>query len=392
MKVIFSNDNRVIPLAKWFRERGDEVQTIHSDFKKVLTDADVSEIVCVGDVTNDEVSKRALLYCVDVLKSYETSSTKQTIGGKRLSFMMREVGAYIYRQLIDLAVIVSSLDVMKPDLMILHNDVEPHLRAAALWAKERGVPCLHIPHAIYMDTGRGAPGTDIHDLITASHMVTAGPYQTEWYTNRGMPIENLRETGLPQFENKNVMPRERARQLLKLNPRLPTITYASSWRQDTNLLGCHEGVEETYFSFIQAVAKMNGVQVIVKGHPSARNLQWHIDTAKQFDVQVVATAVHLPVVLSATDLLISYGPSNVLVDAALMGVPKLIATHGFESDPDIFKIGEDPTPQKFAEAIRAVVSNNPISYERFLYKYVGNNRDGKNMDRIKEYIDEICQT
>src|SRR3990167_1089526 len=93
-----------------------------------------------------------------------------------------------------------------------------------VWGHTHKMARLHNPPAIYMDVGRGAPGSDVHDLVTATHLAASGPYQRAWYEQRGFAVENIRETGLPQFDDVKVFPREYACAALKLDVNKPVIT------------------------------------------------------------------------------------------------------------------------------------------------------------------------
>ena len=112
-----------------------------------------------------------------LIKAQEAS---RQLGGKRTVIFLNNLSMLMYDNLLNIAMLINILDKLGIDGALLHNDVEVVTRAVALWCRERGKPCLHIPHAIYLDMDRGAPGTDVHDLVTASHMVVGGTYQREW--------------------------------------------------------------------------------------------------------------------------------------------------------------------------------------------------------------------
>ena len=101
-------------------------------------------------------------------------------------------------------------------------------------------------------SGTGEIGSDVHDLITASHVVCNGPFQAEWFLNVALIKIIYILTGLPQFDKlaKHKFTKEQACRVLGQTTNRPVVTYMSSWRQDTNLLGCHDGVEESYKEFL----------------------------------------------------------------------------------------------------------------------------------------------
>jgi hypothetical protein len=301
-------------------------------------------------------------------------------------FLREDLRGYLLPRLGDLTMAVMALDEIKPELVILHNDVEPVTRAAALWAKVHDVACLHVPHAVYMDVEKGAPGSDVHDLITASHLAAAGPFQRAWYERRGFPPGNVRETGLPQFDAyaRLTRSRKKARHMLRLDPHRPVVVYASSWAQGTNLLGVHSGVETSYLEFLEATKKLPDVQPVVKTHPRGDNVDWHVERAKEAGVACAVTPHHLEVVLRAADAILAYGPSNVLLEAAFVPGLRLLATHGYPDDGAVKKVdGRD-----VAEALHESLTDPAPDTLAFRVKYVGP-PDGRAWERIAAFAEEL---
>ena len=326
MKILLSYYPRFIPIARALQKQGHEIIAMHPGMAKMLNDADIPT-TALNDLMAPIDRMAALNYSAEVLsKVYPINMNGLESGPTR--FVQNDIRAFMYQRLSDVSALVAVTHRVHPDLIMVHNDVEPGTRAIAMWAKSNSVPCLHVPHAVYMDVGRGAAGTDVHDIVTATHLAAAGPYQRAWYEERGMKPENVRETGLPQFDHFPVHERTRARRLLKIDLARPVIAYATSWRQDTNLLGCHDGIEEWYRHFIEAIKLLPGVQVIIKTHPSAtqENLQFHANIAKENGVHCIITPIHLEIVLSAADMLIAYGPSNILLEGTFVPELRLVAT------------------------------------------------------------------
>ena len=287
-----------------------------------------------------------------------------------------------------------AVDTLKSDLFIVHNDVEPLLRLLALYALAHAIPCLHVPHAVYCDTvSRGQAGTDIHDLVTASYVAVAGPYQAEWYESRRlqqrMPTQVI-PTGLPQFDRLTtpLMERRRACQLLRLDQARPVVMYFSSWRQDTNLLGCHDGVEEAYAAFLAAAKTLPDVQFVIKTHPRGNNLQQHMQEADKAGVRAVVTDNHLDIILCAADLVLTYESSNVILDAACIPGIRLAAVSGFAQDEAVETL--PPQGAAIAEAIQALLSAPPRDVSLFRHKYLGV-VDGKAKDRVAALAAELCK-
>ncbi len=342
----------------------------------------------MGEKT-DEVKVVAVNYSAYAMANLlaKAQGVSSDLGGKRAVMFLNSLPSLLYDNLLNISMVINLLDNLNIDGAILHNDVEVITRAVALWCKEHGKPCLHIPHAIYLDMDRGAPGTDVHDLVTASHMVVGGPYQREWYEARGFKSENIRETGVPRFDrlSYNVLNKEHTCKLLGVNPGKPIVAYFSSWRQDTNLLGCHDGVEESYINFLTAAKSMSGIEYIIKTHPNGRNRDWHAKKADEMGVRCVVVEQYLDVVLQAMTCGISYGPSNVVLEAAILNKPT-ISINGFKSDPEIITI--EPDVESIKKAMISSIVGVPPSMQRFLAKYVGI-PDGKATARVAKYVEDV---
>ena len=217
---------------------------------------------------------------------------------------------------------VIALDRAKPDVLILHNDVEPATRLAALWERARNVPCVHVPHAIYVDSPwRGPTGSDVHDLVTATHLAAAGPYQANWYAARD-PSLKISITGAPRWDwiaRWNVS-KKRARQLLHIPENALVVTYATSWAQKTSKEGSSVDPFQAFLEFLEAIKEMP-LLLIVKLHPSQADGRRYVDAVSQSGVQAIVTAAHLPYVLTASDLVIVFGPSNLVIEAIALERP-----------------------------------------------------------------------
>ena len=396
-KIVVSYSSNYLPVIKALAQQEQtEFYTLHPDFTRQLVDMDIPAKQ-LGEGIDVPVRDLAFRHAAKIL--IDTCNTMpqiiQTVDGQLLTlhpavedFIKHGLPGFLYARLSELAGTVIALDATKPDLIILHNDVEPATRAIALWAKAHSVPCLHVPHAVYIDDfGRGEPGTDVHDLVTASDIAVAGPYQNNWYLTRG---GQTHVTGLPQFDKWSHIKVDRvfAKSLFNLSPARPAVMYFSSWRQDTNLLGCHGGVEESYDNFLDAVSEMPDLQVVIKTHPRGGNLQYHIDRAKEKGVACLVTDIHLELLLQAVDVLVAYGPSNTLLDAAHFSHLALASIAGFPHDAEIITMGESKEAMK--TGLERALSASPPNWDWFRYKYAGVS-DGLAYQRIAELGQELCR-
>lgn len=388
--ILVSQKDSFLPIIKALHRQGHNLITTHPQFAQTLRDLDIPA-KALAEFSNPGIQAGALNISSQIIRTYQPPANSFAPGA--LEFMQQGLGGFLYPRLADVVSFAILLETVKPDLILVHNDVEPLLRAASSWGESHGIPVLHVPHAIYLDIEKGQPGDDIHDSVTASHIAVAGWFQREWYEKRGG--QNITETGLPQFDKMATVEHNPVhwKRQLQLDPRRPVVTYASSWRQDTNLLGCHSGVEDTYLAMLEVIKRLPEVQFIIKIHPHGNNGQWHVDQAKQAGVtgNIQFTQHHLEQVLQASDLVMTYSGSNLLLEAAFFPWVRLAATQGYESDPEVAKINTDPpNVEAMIEAIAGSLSKSPAGLGEFQRKYVGK-ADGRAGERIAGLIEGLLR-
>lgn len=272
--------------------------------------------------------------------------------------------------------------------VIVANDILEGMASLVAWAQARSVPSMHVPHAVYIDAWRAR--RDIHDWVKSDYLAVAGPFQQEWYLRRGAKPDRIRQTGLPQWDCWASFERDPnwARALFRLEKDRPVICYCSSWDQATSLVGLSVGskTEQGYQAFLGTVDP--GWQVIVKLHPASnKNAEtWHAERAKEANVVAIITRAYLPECLAASDLVLSIGPSNILIDAALAGVPRLAAIEGFNDDSEIGTC--EATPEAIKQTLTKLLANEPATLTGFIAKYAGT-VDGKATERIAAWVNEL---
>lgn len=378
MKILTSQAGNFLPILKQFPNA--EILALRQDIVQALTGADLKAEPLSANIY--PVQDKAFNAAAEVLCG---TKPPQGLSNKPTSFFKSNIKAFLYQRILDLSLILHALDLKKPDIVLLHNDVESFTMAAALWAKARGVPCLHIPHAVYQDINRGEIGTDIHDLVTASHLAAAGPFQANWYHQRDEQLK-IKVTGLPQFDwwIGMKMDRQRARRLLKLDPSQPVVTFYGHWVQATNSLGINDESERAYLNFLE---KMTGVQIIIKCHPHGgqANWTWHVQKAKEYGVKARVTPSHLEHCLHASDAVCFYGGSNVAIDAAHIEGLRIITIKGYEAEPSIYQATVDNLPEVVIESLQKPAP----SQKQFLSRY-DPFCDGQNHLRVAAFVEELC--
>lgn len=254
--------------------------------------------------------------------------------------------------------------------VVLHNDVEGVLKLVAIWANRFDIPSIHIPHAVYTHFGRLAtPGSDVHDDVTCKTVLAISPYQAEWYKARG--AQDVEVVGAAMWEHwlRWNLNREFARRALRIAPETKVATYAATWGQHTSIMGLKymDFPDLAYRAFMQA-CKLHNILAIVKIHPSAGpdSESWHKQVAKELDVPCILTRLNRELSVYASDAVVGCGPSGLLLEAALVGVPGLIignAEFGFAGCP--------PEAGAIGRALETLDDSWESKRESILETYVG---------------------
>ena len=208
--------------------------------------------------------------------------------------------------------------------IVVHNDIEPPLKALALWGKVNGVPVIHVPHAVYHDNvWRTSPGTDPHDEVNAGFIAAISPFQARWYLERG--ATNVRVTGNPSWDAWLNLPfdRDQAKRLFKLDNDRKVITLLTTWSQQTNLLGFHDAPMAGLRVGLEAArALASEYDLILQVHPrDAGMLPEYAKRVSDLGLDAVVQSQHYRLAMRAADVVVTIGPSNALLEAVILGTP-----------------------------------------------------------------------
>jgi len=362
MKVLLSHSPMFARASDLFKSAGHQVITM----RDVFSNADLKSVF------------RTSSYIIRDFAQPDTSDLTE----KPANFVDNELTGYMYVRVPDMLRVFSGLDALKPDIVIVHNDVEPMNRMACEWANMRGVKSIHVPHDIHVqDINRGEVGSDIHDIITASHIATSGKPRTEWYLERGAPYNNVVEIGYLPFDTIDIDSNPRG--FLGIEDDRPVIVYASSWGQVTNANGGTPEWKDAYKAFLGAVDdKANNV--IIKTHPHGNNDDWHIKIAEEMGVRCMVSSSYKDNILAVADTVVAFGGSNILIDASFINKrARLISIGGCFGDcrcVDIVSV----------DGLKdALLSDGEYhDYPLLSDTYVLYN-DGKAAERLVSYAEEI---
>lgn len=269
--------------------------------------------------------------------------------------------AYVHgslqRQIVRLLALDRLAETRRVKLVVTHEDVTETYGGLARWATVRGIPTLHVPHAnSYM---LPEYGPDLHETSICD-AIAATPHMADFYRERGYAGE-IHITGSPLFDRWAAYEKDRvwAQRCLNLDPARPVVVYASSWGQRTNARDNLERFDAALIAMLTAAANHPDWQLVIKMHPGepANAERAYAQAAQDYGVDVVITRQYLELVLSAADVLVALGPSNVLVDAALMDVPGIcLRLPGFQMDgAAVVEIEPSTGAQDDADALAAAI-------------------------------------
>jgi len=103
-------------------------------------------------------------------------------------------------------------------------------------------------------------------------------------------------------------------------------------------------------------------------------------------VPCVVTAEHLDATLMAADAVLSYGPSNVVLEAACVPEVRLLAIDGFRDDPEVVTL--EATAPAIVQAVTTALRQPPPATHALLAKYLGA-VDGGASTRIAQLVQQL---
>ena len=173
MKVLFTAHNDFLKLAKELSGKH-EIFSVDQNFSRSLGDMDIKN-THISASFNDSMRQQSMTIAANLIKLLlEHDYDQYDLDDFTKGFVKSSIVPFMYPKLPDFVSFIGMLDITKPDVAVIHNAVDPVCKTVALWCETNAVPCLHVPHSVYIDVGRGAVGTDIHDVIRESDVVVAG--------------------------------------------------------------------------------------------------------------------------------------------------------------------------------------------------------------------------
>src|SRR3990167_5047758 len=293
------------------------------------------------------------------------------------------------------ALILNMLDALKNDRHIsgcvVHEDVTPDARAVVLWCKVKGIPTVHVPHANCFYIGEE---WDIHTESISDCIAAAGEYMYEFYVKWGYPSERVRVCGQPQLDSwygLNPPSRTESRRVLGIDDGTFLLVYATSWGQLTSARGDFDAEYENSLREVIETTKELGATLCIKMHPSEmqNQEQVYLEAMKNNGVTGFVTRQFNEYVLRAANALVAHGPSNICVQAAILGLPSCyLPTEGFEFP----RPGPVMSMMSLTHAVRiSQMLDKGKTWDIFVRQMNASHDVGNGAERVAEFVREVCQ-
>lgn len=276
---------------------------------------------------------------------------------------------------------------------LTHEDVAPDTRALVSWCNARGLPSVHLPHA----PCHLLPGvTDIHRETRAQWVLASGPRVAQFYRECGVPDDHIITTGGPQwdelYDGVGALPgKSESRNVLGITHSGPVLCYMSTWGQTTSLRSEFEREFDAGWSAVLAHAQATGAYLMVMIHWHDGRAELEENYAKALEVAGVAGLVtrnHKTYVLRAADCLIAQGPSNMCIEAAILGTPSCyLQTQDFDFATALPYRG---TPETIGTAIGAALAEQ-ADWGAFAAEYNAVHPHGGAIDAAVEQVRLLCK-
>lgn len=217
---------------------------------------------------------------------------------------------------------------------IVHEDVTFEARVVVQYLKSRGVTTIHVPHASCFYIGEQ---WDIHTESICDYLLAAGKYMYDWYAKWGYAEDRIRVTGAPQLDRwytDKFPSKKEARTVLGIGEDESVMMYATTWSQLTSSRSEFEQEHYRNLGVACKTAVERKCTMVLSLHPGESQGQeaFYLQKMKEYGVRGCVVRGYIEYVLRAVDFVVA-PVSNVVVDAAILGVPSVyIATEGFEME------------------------------------------------------------
>lgn len=291
---------------------------------------------------------------------------------------------------------------MKPDIVVIMEDITPIYRAIAKICRTNNVPTLVIQH--------GIPSADMKGFhvmpIEADKQAVWGDTGKKWAVERGKPSETQVITGNPRFdlivakESKSDKEKRWVYDKLGLTPQKGVVVLATSWYSPVASCFVPEEIEIFFSKTLEAMKKFPEKQVVIKLHPSYHAEYEELARAIANELQIANVFIthrFLWELLSICDLLIT-DFSTVGLEGMLFDIPvitfdptKTLELNRYAGSGAALEVYQE---ENLVPAIKGALYDKEIreklaeARKKFVYEcaYL---KDGKASQRVAKLIEQI---
>ncbi|TAM76079.1 methyltransferase domain-containing protein [bacterium] len=233
-------------------------------------------------------------------------------------------------------VLVEALEVARRmhaiELVVVNEDVTSVGKTAALWARARKIPVVHLAHSEIL----GELYT-VHREFHADAMVAFGPRGTEPYRDFGIEEQRLPAIGNPAWDRYDALIAQRAAlrsevfRQLGLSERAPLVLFGTTWSARLSAHDVPDLYERSTRAFLMAVriVRAAGIElnVVVKDRPANASFGRPLldrlagETGIGTDAYRYATN-ETEALIVASDVVVS-ADSNLSIEAMIANIPAL---------------------------------------------------------------------
>lgn len=177
------------------------------------------------------------------------------------------------QKLLDVELVVGALDEINAeffvDALVVNEDVTRIGNLIVEWARSRGIPSLHLAHALPL----GVP-TSVHRRLFADRLAVFGERAKESYLDAGISPEKIDITGNPAWDRYTEWKAARAFfrseicGSLVLDPALPIVVFGTFWNADLTAALHDDFFRTSLTAFINLYPELRGqgvdVQLVIK--------------------------------------------------------------------------------------------------------------------------------
>ena len=169
------------------------------------------------------------------------------------------------------------------------------------------------------------------------------------------------------------------------------LTYASTWTQTTGLRGGWDIELNTGLKAVVDLAVKKNARLIISIHPHAGQGtdEAYAQVIRAANIGGLVTRAHRNYTLRASDVVIAQGPSNVCIDAAILGTPSAyLRTDGFDYEHEL-PYRCDPDDLEIA-VNAALSSKDDPRWQDFIREYNDVHPRGGASGRVVDVVKEKC--